>query len=192
MDGRRPAQAGHRTRRTGRLVRRTHGRSRSRPSDLAVLVGVAGRQWSTLVDIRRPGDALTPWRRPDLGARSTVAGVLLPGWPALLVPVLIGSVTCAWTGRRRSSVANVGQRLTAWRRPMTARGRPGRTIALQSRRALSAGVGRCRLTCATCRPVPRSPGPCRPTSLYHMAVQASGTKLARHTDQSMGGIDKLN
>ncbi len=65
MDGRRPAQAGHRTRRTGRLVRRAPGRRSDQGSDLVVLPAVIGRQLSTLVLLGRPGYALTSWKRPD-------------------------------------------------------------------------------------------------------------------------------
>src|SRR6266536_3448153 len=67
MDGRHLPYGRHRTRRTGRLVRRTPAHSLDQGCELLALVCVAGRRRSTLVVVGRPGRALTLWRRPDLG-----------------------------------------------------------------------------------------------------------------------------
>src|SRR5437879_4227316 len=102
MDGRRPARAGHRTRRTGRLVRHVPGRGRGVPSELLVLLGVIGRPWSTLVVVVRPGDALTPWRRPDHG-RAYRTPQAFRRRPASVKPSLTQSsrVTVVWNGPLR-------------------------------------------------------------------------------------------
>jgi hypothetical protein len=51
-------------RRTGRLVRRPHGRLCGNDGDMPLWMGADGRCWWTLADARRPVDAPTPRRRP--------------------------------------------------------------------------------------------------------------------------------